>query len=117
MRSLFLLALSLWLAIGASAAESTTPVFGAGPRPVQRQGEAIVGVYVLNERGTAAVDQLPPGSASHLLYAFLRLCGPGQLAADASACAGRPDFGVAPDPRHGVFDAAFQRLKARQPGL
>ncbi len=117
MRSLFLLALSLWLALGASAAESTTPVFGAGPRPVQRQGEAIVGVYVLNERGTTAVDRLPPGSASHLLYAFLRLCGPGQVAADAAACAGRPDFGVAPDPRHGVFDAAFQRLKAGQPGL
>ncbi|MFN4116342.1 MAG: glycoside hydrolase family 18 protein [Inhella sp.] len=116
MRSL-LICLSLLLALGASAAESTTPVFGAGLRPVQRQGEAIVGVYVLNERGSAAVDQLQPGSASHLLYAFLRLCGPGQLSADAAACAGQTDFMVAPDPRHGVFDAAFRRLKVRQPGL
>ena len=117
MRLLCSLFIGLWLAASAALAAEAVPVFGAGPRAVQRQGDAIVGVYVLNERGTAAVDALPVGSASHLLYAFLRLCGPGQLAADAAACAGRPAFTVAPDPRHARFDAAFQRLKARDPGL
>jgi chitinase len=110
MRSL-LLCLSLLLLTQAQA----QPVFGAGARAVQRQGEAIVGVYVLNERGTGPVDRLPKGSASHLLYAFLHLCGPGVLKIEAKACAGKADFDVAPDPRHQVFDAAFKRLKQRDP--
>jgi len=108
---ILLLCLSLLLSLPAQA----QAVFGAGARAVQRQGDAIVGVYVLNERGTGAVDRLPRGSASHLLYAFLHLCGPGVLKAEARACDGQADFDVVPDPRHARFDAAVRRLKQREP--
>lgn len=110
------LLLGLCIALLQSGAPADTR-FGGGARAVQRQGEARVGVYVLNERPVAQVDGLPRGSVSHLLYAFLHLCGPGQLARQASACAGQPDFAVLPDPRHRVFDAAFQRLKRRDRGV
>lgn len=112
-----LLLLGLLLALGALAAPPAPPVFGAGPRAVQRQGDALVGVYVLNERPATSIDRLPRGSVSHVLYAFLHLCGPGQRQADAAACAGQADFDVVPDARHARFDAAFRRLKQREPGV
>lgn len=108
----FLLALLL-----SAVALAEPPWFGAGARAVQRQGERVVGVYVINERPAGSVDALPRGSVSHVLYAFLHLCGPGQFARDAKACQGRPDFDVAPHPQHRVFDAAFRRLKQRDPAV
>ncbi len=113
MRAL-LLCLGLLLSVLAQAQPAS---FGAGPLPVQRQGDTLVGIYVLNERSERAVDRLPRGSVSHVLYAFLHLCGPGVLKAEAQACAGQADFDVAPDPRHARFDAAFRRLKQREPGV
>jgi len=77
----------------------------------------VVGGYVLAERGLAPVEAIRPGSLSHLLYAFLYLCGPGQRASEAAACAGQPEFGIAPHPQHESFGAAFLRLKARDPTL
>jgi chitinase len=77
----------------------------------------VVGVYVPNWQPPAQLDALRHGSASHLLYAFLRLCGPGQLPADEKACSGRRDFEIAPARAHADFDAAFARLKQREPGV
>lgn len=99
----------------AAPAAAADASFGGGARAVQRQGSAVVGVYVLNERAVAQVDALPRGAVSHLLYAFLHLCGPGQLASQREACQGQRDFAVLPDARHAAFDAAFQRLKRRDP--
>ena len=75
----------------------------------------IVGVYALNERPTTYVEQLQPGRVTHVLYAFLRLCGPGQLKDDAKACEGRPDFSVAPNEAHTRYAKALADLKARAP--
>ncbi|MEO3690717.1 glycoside hydrolase family 18 protein [Roseateles paludis] len=75
----------------------------------------VVGVYVLNERPTTHVEQLKPGRVTHVLYAFLRLCGPGQLKDDAKACEGRPAFSVAPNEAHDRFAKALADLKARDP--
>lgn len=93
------------------------PLFGAGPLTVQRRSDAVVGVYVPGWESPALLERLRPGSASHLLYAFLRLCGPGQLAKDAHGCQGKADFELVGDPAHARFDAAFVQLKAREPEL
>ncbi len=114
---LFWIAL-FWVSLcSAQAGADEVPVFGAGARLVERQNSGVVGGYVLNERPVANVDRLPKGSVSHVLYAFLHLCGPGQFARDAAACQGRPDFDVAPNALHVQFDAAFRRLKQRDPGV
>lgn len=75
----------------------------------------VVGTYVLAERGVDVVDRLPPGRVTHLLYAFLLICGEGQRASEAEACRGQPNFGIAPHPDQARFTAAFERLKARDP--
>lgn len=82
---------------------------------VQAQARPVVGTYVLAERGVDVVDQLQPGRVTHLLYAFLLICGEGQRAKDAEACQGQPNFGIAPHPDQATFSSAFERLKARDP--
>lgn len=79
----------------------------------QADSRPVVGTYVLAERGVDVVDRLPPGRVTHLLYAFLLICGEGQRPAEAEACRGQPRFGIAPHPDQAIFSAAFERLKAR----
>lgn len=93
----------LALALAASLAQAQTQV-----RPV-------VGSYVLAERGVDVVERLKPGSVTHLLYAFLLICGEGQRKEEAAACAGQPAFGIAPHADQQTFSAAFERLKVRDP--
>lgn len=82
---------------------------------VQAQTRPVVGTYILAERGVDVVDQLQPGRVTHLLYAFLLVCGEGQRPKDAEACQGQPNFGIAPHPDQATFSAAFERLKKRDP--
>lgn len=81
----------------------------------QVQTRPVVGAYVLAEHGVDAVDQLQPGRVTHLLYAFLLICGEGQRAQDAQACQVQPGFGIAPHAEQAGFTAAFERLKQRDP--
>lgn len=101
MKKLFLAALAVSAALAASWAHA--------------QARPVVGTYVLAERGVEVVEQLAPGRVTHVLYAFLLVCGEGQRAQDAQACQGRPGFSIAPHPDQAVFSAAFERLKARDP--
>jgi chitinase len=96
--------------------------FGTGFRafmPDERLAAAVVGVYVPNwEPASATLDKLQPGSVTHALYAFLRICGPGQLPKDQAACAGKEDFQLATGATEKTYDAAFTALKrSRLPGL
>lgn len=75
----------------------------------------VVGTYILAERGVDVVEQLQPGRVTHLLYAFLLICGEGERAKEATACAGKPNFSIAPHADQDIFSAAFQRLKVRDP--
>jgi chitinase len=97
MKKLFILALAF---VAALAHAQTRPV---------------VGTYILAERGVDVVDQLQPGRVTHLLYAFLLICGEGQRKQDTQACQGQPNFGIAPHADQATFSAAFERLKARDP--
>ena len=81
----------------------------------QAQTKPVVGTYILAERGVDVVEQLQPGRVTHLLYAFLLICGEGQRAKEAVACTGKPNFSIAPHDDQATFSAAFQRLKARDP--
>ena len=84
--------------------------------PAQAQpARPVVGTYILAERGVGVVEQLPPGRVTHLLYAFLLICGEGQRPQEKDACAGKPAFSIAPHADQDTFSAAFQRLKARDP--
>lgn len=92
-------------------------LFTARPLNFDRAGGKVVAVYVGNWTGTDRLARLPANGLTHLLYAFLHVCGPGQLAADAEACQGKPDFELATGSHDAQFDAAFAELKRRAPQL
>jgi GH18 family chitinase len=102
---------------GAAAAAPAPPypLFGGKPLEFERSGGKVVGVYAPNWESPALVDALHGDSVTHVVYAFLHACGPGQLPADAPKCQGRPDFTLGWGGVDASFDAAFQRLKARAP--
>lgn len=93
------------------------PLFGGKPVEFERSANKVVGAYVPNWQPTTNLDQLPTNNLTHALYAFLRLCGPGQLKQDAPKCEGRKDFELAIGPVEGKFNAAFARQKQRAPHL
>jgi GH18 family chitinase len=90
-------------------------LFGGKPLEWERSGGKVVGVYAPNWQPTALVDALHGDSVTHVVYAFLHVCGAGQLAEDASKCAGKSDHQIASSAVDDRFDAAFARLKARAP--
>jgi len=101
----------------AASAAPNYPLFGAQPLRVERTSAKVVGVYTPMWESVALVDRLQGDSVTHLLYAFLRPCGPGALSQDAARCAGKKDFELTTGPLEKTFDAAFSRLKARAPHL
>jgi len=117
MRSLKL-TLSFIAMSGASALAAPPALFTGQPLAFERAANApIVGAYVPNWESVGVVDAIKPGSVSHLLYAFARICGPGQRELDAKLCEGRAPFTLAAGDKETEFDAAFQRLKAREPSV
>jgi chitinase len=98
-----------------SPAAAPYPLFGGRALEFERSGGKIVGVYTPNWQPAALVDALHGDSVTHVIYAFLHVCGPGQLAADAPKCIGKGDYAIATSAIDDQFDAAFARLKARAP--
>ncbi len=90
-------------------------LFGGKPLDFERSGGKIVGVYTPNWQPTALVDALHGDSVTHVIYAFLHVCGPGQLPEDAPKCAGKGDYQLATSAIDDSFNAAFARLKTRAP--
>jgi chitinase len=103
----------------ASAAAASAPyaLFGGKPLEWERSGGKIVGVYTPNWQPTALVDALHGDSVTHIVYAFLHVCGPGQLPEDAPKCVGKGDFELATSAIDDSFNDAFARLKARAPHI
>ncbi|WP_431259580.1 glycoside hydrolase family 18 protein [Roseateles chitinivorans] len=93
------------------------PLFGAKPVEFERTGGKIVGIYVPNWEPVELIERVPPQNLTHVLYAFLRLCGPGQLEKDAAKCVGKKDFEIGTGPIDARFNTAFQRYKQRAPHL
>ena len=101
----------------APAATASAPyaLFGGKPLAWERSGGKVVAVYTPNWQPAALVDALQGDSVTHILYAFLHVCGPGQLPEDAPKCVGKGDFEVATSAIDDTFNAAFARLKSRAP--
>jgi len=97
------------------AASAPYALFGAKPLEWERSGGKVVGVYTPNWQPTALVDALHGDSVTHVLYAFVHVCGPGQLREDAPKCAGKSDYQLATSAIDDKFNEAFARLKARAP--
>ena len=97
------------------AASAPYALFGGKPLEWERSGGKIVGVYTPNWQPTALVDALHGDSVTHVVYAFLHVCGPGQLPEDAPRCAGKGDYQLATSAIDDSFNDAFARLKARAP--
>ncbi|TDP62467.1 glycoside hydrolase family 18 protein [Roseateles toxinivorans] len=110
-----LVALCLAALLPAHADTATDRLFSAKPQDFERTGAKVVGVYVANWASISHVEAIKPGSVTHILYAFVRACGPGQLPADAPKCQGKQDFQLATGEVDRRFDQAFARLKARAP--
>ncbi len=68
-----------------------------------------------NWQPTALIDALHGDSVTHVVYAFLHVCGPGQLPEDAPRCVGKADYQLATPAVDDSFNDAFARLKARAP--
>ncbi|SMC28225.1 Chitinase, GH18 family [Andreprevotia lacus DSM 23236] len=88
---------------------------GGQPVPFRQTSGKVVAVYVPNWHGSAVLDDLPGHNVTHLLYAFLRICGPGQLVRDGDVCSGKAPFSLTSGPLEADFDTAFTRLKQRAP--
>jgi chitinase len=99
----------------AAAASAPYALFGGKPLEFERSGGKVVGVYVPNWQPTALVDALHGDSVTHVIYAFLHVCGPGQLPEDTPRCIGKGDYQLATSAIDDRFDAAFARLKTRAP--
>jgi chitinase len=90
-------------------------LFTGKPHAFPALPSGVVGVYVPNWMPESLIDPVPPGNLTHILYAFVRLCGPGQLAKDAAHCHGRPDFELAVSRLETRFNEVFTRYKQRAP--
>lgn len=115
-RSLRVVALAGLCLASSTLALAAEPLF-AGRFADYRAGDKVVGVYVPNWQPATTLERIKTGNATHLLYAFVRICGPGQLPKDAQVCRGKADFELAVSPTERRFDQAFARVKQRAPHL
>lgn len=108
----------------AGAAEGANAAARAAPTPdlfsgrflgFERSSGQVVGVYVPSWEPVDLVDRLDGHNVTHLLYAFLHVCGPGQRPQDAPRCEGQAEHELADSAIDSRFGEAFVRLKARAP--
>lgn len=107
----------MWgVGMGTAAAAGDPPasaLFSGRFMDFERSSAKVVGVYVPNWEPVALVDGLSGQNVTHLLYAFLHVCGAGQLEKDAPRCEGKGEHQLAESAIDQSFDDAFQRLKKR----
>lgn len=117
------LGLTLGALVTTASLASAEPdhVFSGHPLPFAPSSGKVVAFYL--DGGSIAsgyrLDPVTRGNLTHLLYAFLAICGPGQNAHAAAVCKPGQDFelaGVAPLDE-ATFTRYFTDLKAQAPHL
>ena len=75
----------------------------------------VVGSYIANWSAPSIVDTINGDNLSHLLYAFLTICGERQVPDAAAACQGKADFQLAENAQSvdKQFSAKFSQLKTK----
>ena len=91
------LALGLCCAAPSGAHAGSEPWFTGRPQPFEQTSGKVVAFYL---DGDSVADGYRPdpvtlGDVTHLLYAFLAICGPGETDGAAKACARGQDFQLA----------------------
>jgi len=121
------LTVKLGLSLGALAATASLAlaqpdqVFAGHPLPFAPSSGKVVAFYL--DGGSIAsgyrLDPITAGNLTHLLYAFLAICGPGQTAHAAQVCAPSQDYQLAGTTplEEAAFSGYFVELTARAPRL
>ncbi|XZG69314.1 glycosyl hydrolase family 18 protein [Chitinibacteraceae bacterium HSL-7] len=119
-----LIAAALLLGMGSACAEDGFNYFAGKSQPFKQTSGKVVMSYWYGDK---TVDELAGNNLTHLVYAFLRLCGPGEYSGDKAICdSNRNTHGVEGSDFHlAVNDntpdvAAYERLreiKERYPHL
>ena len=99
----------------AAADPPVSTLFSGRFMDFERTSAKVVGIYVPNWEPVALVDRLDGHNVTHVIYAFLHVCGAGQLAKDAARCEGKGEHQLADAAIDKSFNDAFVRLKARAP--
>ncbi|WP_187359876.1 glycosyl hydrolase family 18 protein [Chitinolyticbacter meiyuanensis] len=78
-----LIATALLVGMGSVHADDSFNYFAGKPQPFkQTSGKVVMSYYY----GDKTADELPGSNLTHLVYAFLRLCGPGEYSGDKAIC-------------------------------
>ena len=91
------LMLGLCCAVPSAAQAEPNRWFTGRPRPFEQTAGKVVAFYLDGDSvaGGYRLDPVTLGNLTHLLYAFLAICGPGETDGAAKACAGTQDFQLA----------------------
>ncbi|MDO6583863.1 glycosyl hydrolase family 18 protein [Photobacterium sp. 2_MG-2023] len=113
-------ALALMAASTFAYSHATEPDLFTGTHgEFQQNSGHVVATYVANWSNPASISQINGNNLTHILYAFLDICGPGQRAGHEATCTGKPDFTLAENNStiDKAFSAQFSELKTRFPHL
>ncbi|OHU90565.1 MULTISPECIES: glycosyl hydrolase family 18 protein [Pseudoalteromonas] len=111
---------TILLSVTASAcAKADYPYFTGTHQKFKQTSNKVVGTYIANWSNPSIIDDVPGDNLTHVLYAFLRACGPGERPNDATVCANKADFQLAEDSTtvDKQFAPKFLQLKQKYPHL
>ncbi|ELR66788.1 Chitinase [Photobacterium marinum] len=102
----------------ASAAEPVDYFIGKHDKFKQTSGK-VVASYVANWADPTIVDSIYGNNLTHVLYAFMHICGPGQVEAVNEICSKKSEFQLAEDVNSidKTFATKFAELKQRAPHI
>ncbi|MGF1686596.1 glycosyl hydrolase family 18 protein [Photobacterium japonica] len=115
------LPLLLTVGIGASTANAMPPLLhdyftGQHGNYEQTSGK-VVATYIANWGNPDNIDNVNGDNLTHILYAFLDICGPNERPSMAQICADKPDYTLAENATSidKTFAAKFAELKVKYP--
>ncbi|GHA65879.1 glycosyl hydrolase family 18 protein [Photobacterium aphoticum] len=112
---------ALTLLFGASSASAMPPplyeYFQGQHGNFEQTSGKVVATYIANWGNPDNIDNVNGDNLTHILYAFLDICGPNERPTMAEICANKPDYTLAENATSidKTFAAKFAELKAKYP--